>query len=100
MIMDELHESGMMLIDPITSLNVAKSTFRIDQIKSVLMKGMIIIRNIFFTSKGKDYIHNLNNKNIFLKELFKNRNGTMIVEKIFQQIQLQNQQVIGKWKNI
>ena len=101
MILDELHESGMMLIDPITSLNVAKSTFRIDQIKSVLTKGMIIIRNIFFTNKGKDYIHNLNSdKNIFLKELFKNRNGTMIVEKIFQQIQIQNQQVIGNWKNI
>jgi len=101
MILDELHESGMMLIDPITSLNVAKSTFRIDQIKSVLTKGMIIIRNIFFTNKGKDYIHNLNSdKDIFLKELFKNRNGTMIVEKIFQQIQIQNQQVIGNWKNI
>ena len=97
MILDELHESGMMLIDPITSLNVAKSTFRIDQIKSVLTKGMIIIRNIFFTNKGKDYSHNLNNdKNIFLKELFKNRNGTIIVEKIFQRMQLQNQQVFGK----
>ena len=101
MILDELHESGMMLIDPITSLNVAKSTFRIDQIKSVLTKGMVIIRNIFFTNKGKDYIHNLNcDKDIFLKELFKNQNGTMIVEKIFQQIHIQNQQVIGNWKNI
>ena len=100
MILDELHESGMVLIDPITSLNVAKSTFRIDQIKSVFTKGMVIIRNIFFTNKGKDYTHNLNNsKNIFLNELFKAKNGTIIVEKIIQQIQLQNQNVI-KWKNI
>ena len=96
-LLEELHECGMMLIDPITSLNVAKSTFRIDQIKSVFTKGVVKIRNIFFTNKGKDYIHNLNNdKNIFLNELFKNKNGTMIVENIIQQIQLKNNKIIGK----
>ena len=103
MILDELHESGMMLIDPITSLNVAKSTFRIDQIKSVLTKGMIIIRNLILANKGKDYIFNINNDGdgyIFLSELFKSRNGIMILDKIIPQIQMSNQNIIGNWKNI
>ena len=103
MILDELHESGMMLIDPITSLNVAKSTFRIDQIKSVLTKGMIIIRNLILSNIGKDYIFNINNDGdgyIFLSELFKSRNGIMILDKIIPQIQMSNQNIIGNWKNI
>ena len=101
-LLDELHESGMMLIDPITSLNVSKSTFRIDQIKSVLTKGMVIIRNIFLTNKGKNFIFNINsdNKYIFLDELFKCRNGVMILDKIIPQMQINNQNVIGKWKNV
>ena len=99
MILDELHESGMMLIDPITSLNVAKSTFRIDQIKSVFTKGMIILRNIFLTSNGKDYIHNLNDKEYaFLNELFKSRNKTMIFDKIIPQIHKNNTSILGTWK--
>ena len=99
MILDELHESGMMLIDPITSLNVAKSTFRIDQIKSVFTKGMIILRNIFLTNNGKDYIHNLNDKEyIFLNELFKSRKKTMIFDKIIPQIHKNNTNVLGTRK--
>ena len=99
MILNELHESGMMLIDPITSLNVAKSTFRIDQIKSVFTKGMITLRNIFLTYNGKDYIRNLNDKeNIFLNELFKSRNKTKIFDKIISQIHQNNTSVFGKWK--
>ena len=102
MLLDELHESGMLLIDPITSLNVSKSTFKIDQIKSVLTKGMVIIRNIFLTNKGKNYIYNINsdNKYIFLNELFKSRNGIMILDKIIPQMKMNNQNVIMKWKNI
>ena len=101
-LLDELHESGMMLIDPITSLNVSKSTFRIDQIKSVLTKGMVIIRNIFLTNKGKNFIYNINNENkyIFLDELFKCKNGVMILDKIITQMQMNNQNVNGKWKNV
>ena len=101
-LLDELHESGMLLIDPITSLNVSKSTFKIDQIKSVLTKGMVIIRNIFLTNKGKNYIYNINsdNKYIFLNELFKSRNGIMILDKIIPQMKMNNQNVIMKWKNI
>ena len=91
-----------MLIDPITSLNVSKSTFRIDQIKSVLTKGMVIIRNIFLTNKGKNFIYNINNENkyVFLDELFKCKNGVMILDKIITQMQMNNQNVIGKWKNV
>ena len=102
MLLDELHESGMLLIDPITSLNVSKSTFKIDQIKSVLTKGMVIIRNIFLTNKGKNYIYNINsdNKYIFLNELFKSRNGIMILDKIIPQMKMNNQNVIMKWKNM
>ena len=101
-LLDELHESGMMLIDPITSLNVSKSTFRIDQIKSVLTKGMVIIRNIFLTNKGKNFIYNINNENkyVFLDELFKCKNGVMILDKIITQMQMNNQNVNGKWKNV
>ena len=99
-LLDELHECGMMLIDPITSLNVAKSTHKIDQIKSVLTKGMISIRNIILTNKNKDYIHNLNyNKYIFLNELFKSRNGTLIFDKLIPQFNLINPNNIGNWKN-
>ena len=96
MMLSELHECGMMLIDPETSFNAAKSTFKIDQIKSVFTKGMVIIRNIIFSKFGKDTY----NKNIFLKELFKNKRGTMIFEEIIPQIQMQSQKFIGNWKNI
>ena len=94
-VLNELHESGIMLIDPITKLNVAKSTFRVDQIKSVLMKGMIVIRNIIYRNLVDNSISNTNNeKMIFLEELFKNKNGTIILEeiedKIYNQISLRN----------
>ena len=97
-ILSELHECGMMLIDPITSLNVAKSTFKIDQIKSVFTKGMIIIRNIIFSNFGKD-VYNINNcKNIFLRELFMNQTRILIFKDLIPQIHMQNQKFIGSWK--
>ena len=96
-ILNELHESGIMLIDPITKLNVAKSTFRVDQIKSVLMRGMIIIRNIIYKKIIDNNNCNTNNeKTIFLNELFKNKNGTVILEKLEDKIH--NQISLGKWK--
>ena len=78
-VLNELHEAGIMLVDPITKLNVAKSTFRVDQIKSVLMKGVIIIRNIIYQKMiGNKSFNYENSKNIFLDELFKNKNDTII----------------------
>ena len=81
--LNELHEAGIMLIDPITKYNVAKSTFKVDQIKSVLMKGVILIRNIIYKKMIGNNNYNFgNNKNLFLDELFKNKNGTIILDPI------------------
>ena len=80
-ILNELHESGILLIDPITKLNVAKSTFKVDQIKSVFMKGIVIIRNTIYKKMIENNNFNFdNNKILFLDELFKNKNGTIIHE--------------------
>ena len=68
---DELNESGMLLIDPITNLNVAKSTYSIDKIKSVLTKGFAIITNKISPKKEKNYNNvNIENKS-FILELLK-----------------------------
>jgi DNA polymerase sigma len=73
-LLNELHECGMMLIDPITNLNVAKSTFKVDQIKSVLTKGVVNIRNAIYQKINENNKNNINiNKTCFLEELFKNR---------------------------
>ena len=85
--LNELHEYGMMLIDPITNLNVAKSTFKVDQIKSVLTKGVVNIRNVIiqkFVESNKNYNNNIINvkKTLFLEELFKNRNRVPIINLI------------------
>ena len=63
---------------------------------------MVIIRNIFLTNKGKNFIFNINNDNkyIFLDELFKCGNGVMILDNIMTQMQINNQNIIGKWKNV
>ena len=82
-ILNEVHECGMMLFDPITNLNVAKSTFKIDQIKSVLTKGVVNIRNVI-NQKAAESNNNYNNniinikKTYFLEELFKIRNKVLI----------------------
>ena len=96
-ILNELHECGMMIIDPLTKLNVAKSTFRVDQIKSVLTKGVVIIRNIIYKKFFENNNYNVGNgNNIYLEELFKSKNGTIIFEEMNSQI-IQNQVSIGKW---
>ena len=80
-LLNELHESGILLIDPITKKNVAKSSFKVDQIKSVLMKGMIIIRNIIYKKIIENNNYNEDNdKNIFLDELFKYKIGSIIIQ--------------------
>ena len=94
--LNELHECGMMLIDPLTKLNVAKSTFRVDQIKSVLTKGVVIIRNIIYKKFIENNNYNCGNGNIYLEELFKSKNGTIILEEMNTQI-IPNQVSIGKW---
>ena len=82
-ILNELHDCGMMLIDPITNLNVAKSTYKVDQIKSVLTKGVVNIRNVIYQKINESNKNNINiNKTFFLEELFKNRNMVTIISPI------------------
>ena len=65
-LLNELHESGMMILDPFTSLNVAKSSFRVDEIKSAFMKAMNIInKSLYYCFSNKTV-----NVNI-LEEIFK-----------------------------
>ena len=79
-LLNELHECGMLVIDPITNLNVAKSTFKVDQIKSVLTKGVINIRNVINQKKVESNNNIINiKKTYFLEELFKSRNRVSII---------------------
>ena len=99
-VLTELHDFGIMLIDPITNLNVAKSTFKVDQIKSVFTKGVVIIRNIII-QKIDENINKYNSKSIqnkkFLEELFKDKNRTKIFESMNLST-LQDLDSIFKWK--
>ena len=61
-LLSDLHDNGMMILDPFTSLNVAKSSFKVDEIKSAFMKALNII------NKGL-YCNNVESSNI-LNELF------------------------------
>ena len=68
----ELNETGMLILEPFTQLNVAKSSFKIDEIKSCFFRAFNIINQ---------YIINLNNNNDnseiinynIINEIFKNR---------------------------
>ena len=73
-LLNNVQESCMMIIDPISSLNVAKSSFKVAQIKSAFSKGMMIIRDVLYKQISKSENNNQNNENIFLEELFKVRN--------------------------
>ena len=46
--MNSLHKNNILLVDPITGLNVAKSTFRIEQIKYSFNNAAMIINNFFY----------------------------------------------------
>ena len=56
-----LYKSNLNIIDPITGLNVAKSTFKVDQIKKAFQEGLEII-NGNLEKIENNYINN--NKNI------------------------------------
>ena len=70
-LLNKMHDSCILLIDPITGLNVAKSTFQIEQIKYVFNNAIIIINNAFY-EKMNSIDNNEDNKNI-LHELFTNQ---------------------------
>ena len=66
-LLDNMHESCILLIDPITGLNVAKSTFRIEHIKYVFNMANMIITNAYY-----EKLNNIGNNedNNILNELF------------------------------
>jgi DNA polymerase sigma len=78
-LLDKPHENSIMLIDPITGLNVAKSTFRIEQIKYVFNNATMVLNNIFY-----EKINNITNDEDYnvLNELFNpfNSNNFFIPE--------------------
>ena len=78
-LLDKPHENSIMLIDPITGLNVAKSTFRIDQIKHVFSNAIMVLNNVFYEKMNN--ITNDEDYNI-LNELFNpfNYNNLFILE--------------------
>lgn len=53
-LLNDLHDTGMLILDPFTSLNVAKSSFRVDEIKSAFMKALNIMNKVIYG--------NINNK--------------------------------------
>ena len=64
---EDVHQNSILLIDPITGLNVAKSTFRIEQIKYVFNNAIMVLNNIFYEKMNN--IKRNDNYNI-LDELF------------------------------
>ena len=70
--LDNMHESCILLIDPITGLNVAKSTFRIEHIKYVFNAANMIINNAYY-EKMNNFGNNEDNN--ILNELFKQINN-------------------------
>lgn len=73
-LLEEFNESNITLIDPITGLNAAKSTFKLDQIKFAFNNAILRINEIFFNNINS--IKNNNDENNIIKELFTTNNFT------------------------
>ena len=69
-ILNEFSESKITLIDPITGLNAAKSTFKLEQIKYTFNNAIMVINDIFFNNIN--YIDNNNEKDIITNLLTAN----------------------------
>lgn len=78
-LLDKLHENHILLVDPITGLNVAKSTFRIEQIKYLFNNAILTINNLYYNkinnikiNEDYNFLHellspfNLNYNNVFI----------------------------------
>ena len=59
MIMNVLHDNGMLILDPITKLNVAKSSFRVDEIKSAFTRAIHICVKRILMNNNYEYILNV-----------------------------------------
>ena len=71
-ILNEFSESKITLIDPITGLNAAKSTFKLEQIKYTFNNAIMVINDIFYK---KNYIDK-NNENDIITKLLTSNNFT------------------------
>ena len=61
-LLDKIYENGILLKDPITGLNVAKSTFQIEKIKYVFNNALFTLNNFFYknmNSTNKDEKYNI-----------------------------------------
>ena len=98
-LMDINNKSNVLvIIDPITSLNVAKSSFRMEEIKSAFARGAIVINKIYYDLMAKINETDNNNKNDDMKlnilnELF-NNNGLSIVNNNFAL----SSHLLSRWK--
>jgi len=68
-LLNELNENKITLIDPITGLNAAKSTFKIEQIKLAFNNAIMIINDIFFRNYNCIDDNNDDENNIVIKLL-------------------------------
>ena len=68
-LLNELNENKITLIDPITGLNAAKSTFKIEQIKLAFNNAIMIINDIFFRNYNCIDDKNDDENNIIIKLL-------------------------------
>ena len=66
-LLNEFNENNITIIDPITGLNAAKSTFKLDQIKFAFNNAIIVINEIFFNSSN--YFDNDNYESDIVKKL-------------------------------
>ena len=73
-LLNEFSESKITLIDPITGLNAAKSTFKLEQIKYTFNNAIMIINDIFF--KNINYIDKNDDENNIITKLLTANNFT------------------------
>ena len=69
-IVNNIYKYNIYIVDPITGLNVAKSTFKIEDIKKAFKDGYdIIMGNLYKIKNNENFIDTNNNKTI-LEHLF------------------------------
>ena len=66
-LLNEFNENNITIIDPVTGLNTAKSTFKLDQIKFAFNNAIIVMNEIFFNNSN--YFENDNYESDIVKKL-------------------------------
>lgn len=75
-ILNNSNENNITIIDPITSLNVSKSSYQLDEIKNTFGKGMILLYNKMICGKNDSFTNEKAEKKTMdiLWDLFMNMN--------------------------